>query len=199
MDNNIYKDYVKDFRSPAYPIEDILWQRWSPRAMNGEVISQDDLNRLLEAARWAPSAYNDQPWLFLYSFKDDEFWPDFFALLNEGNQAWCVRAGALLVVASRKNFEYNQQPNRTHAFTTGSAWQNLALQAAAMGLVAHGMSGFDYDEAAKLLHLPEDYTVEAMIALGHHGDPKDLGEKMASVEAPSPRKTISEISRHGAL
>lgn len=191
------KNYLQDFRNPDYAINDILWTRWSPRALSGEAVSEADLNSLLEAARWAPSAYNDQPWVFLYSFKDDEFWPTFYSLLDDWNKAWADKAGVLMVIASRQNFEYNQKPNRTHSFTTGSAWQNLALQAASMGLVTHGMSGFDYEAAVKFLGLPADYTVEAMIAVGHHGDPKELHDKFQDGELPSPRKPISEISRHG--
>src|SRR6266704_1137246 len=125
-----------DYRKPDYPIEPIFYRRWSPRAMSGEPLSEQELMRLFEAARWAPSTYNEQEWRFLYARRDTPHWLTFFDLLVKGNQAWCRNAAVLVVVLARKTFTRNGKPNPVHLFDTGSAWQNLALQATILGLVS---------------------------------------------------------------
>ena len=134
-------------RQSDHPIESLILQRWSPRAMSGEPLSQEELLTLFEAARWAPSTYNEQEWRFLYGRRDTPQWPLFFDLLVEFNQSWCRNAAVLVVVLARKTFTRNNKPNAVHLFDAGAAWENLALQAAAMGLVSHGMMGFDFDKA----------------------------------------------------
>ncbi len=185
------------YRQADHPIETLFLKRWSPRAMSGEAVSQEDLNRLLEAARWAPSTYNEQEWRFLYAHRDTEHWPLFFGLLSEGNQAWCHNAGVLLVVASHKVFSRNGKPNPVHTFDSGSAFENFCLQGTVMGLVVHGMAGFDRDKARRDLNIPDDYDVEAMVALGHHGDVSQLPQELQEREMPSGRKPIAEISCEG--
>jgi nitroreductase len=184
-------------RKPDRPIDPIFLRRWSPRAMSGEALSADDLATLFEAARWAPSTYNEQEWRFLYAHREGAHWSTFFALLAEANQAWCNKAGVLIVVLSHKIFARNGKPNRVHTFDSGAAFENLALQGSSMGLVVHGMMGFDYDRARTALAVPDDYDVEAMIAVGHPGDPADLPESLRKVEAPSQRKPVAEIAREG--
>ncbi len=186
-------------RKPNYPIENIFIKRWSPRAMSGEPISEKELMTLFEAARWAPSSYNNQPWRFIYAKRDTEHWPQFLALLAESNRIWAKDAAALVIVASHNNFEKTGKPSRTHSFDTGAAWENLALQAEASNLVAHGMEGFNYDAAAKLANLPADYTVEAMIAIGRHGKTESLPEKLQAVEQPNDRKPLNEIVFEGTF
>src|SRR5437879_2651548 len=134
---------AEDHRKPDHPIEPIFVHRWSPRSMNGEPLSEAEIVTLFEAARWAPSTYNEQEWRFLYARRDTPQWPTFFDLLMEGNRAWCHRAALLSVVAAHKVFERNGQPNPVHIFDAGLAYENLALQGAAMGLVVHAMQGFD--------------------------------------------------------
>lgn len=190
-------EYVKKYRSNEYEISPEIIQRWSPRAMSGEIVSKDKLLSLLEAAKWAPSAFNSQPWRFLYVFKDSEQWPVFFNLLAEMNQLWVKNAGALIVVLSQNNFEYNGKANLTHSFDAGSAWQNIAIEASNSGLIAHAMSGFDYEKARQDLKIPADYTVEAMIAVGWPGNKEDLPKDFQERELPSERKKVSEISREG--
>src|SRR2546428_644101 len=136
----------EDHRKPDHPIDLLFIRRWSPRAMSGEPLSEQELMRLFEAARWAPSTYNEQEWRFLYARRNTPHWPVFMDLLMEANRVWCTRAAVLAVVLARKTFARNGKPNPVHVFDTGSAWQNLALQATAMGLVAHGMAGFDFDK-----------------------------------------------------
>lgn len=184
-------------RKADHPIESIFIRRWSPRAMSGEVVPQEELNRLLEAARWAPSTYNEQEWRFLYAHRDTKHWRTFFDLLMEANQTWCKNAGVLLVVASHKVFELNGKPNPVHTFDSGAAFENFALQATAMDLVVHGMAGFDRNQARKDLKIPDDYDVEAMIAVGKPGDVDSLPEELKEREVPSGRKPITQISCEG--
>jgi nitroreductase len=186
-----------EVRTPDRPIEPIFLRRWSPRAMTGAAVSADDLATVFEAARWAPSTYNEQEWRFLYAHRAGPHWATFFDLLLEGNRAWCDKAGVLVVVLSHTVFARNGKPNRVHSFDTGAAWENLALQACSMGLVVHGMMGFDYDRARSILAVPDDYAVEAMIALGHPGDAADLPEALRKIEAPSQRRPVVELVREG--
>jgi nitroreductase len=160
--------------------------------MSGESLSEDELLTLFEAARWAPSTFNEQEWRFLYARRGTVHWDTFFELLESGNRAWCHRAGVLVVVLAHKVFRKNGKPNPVHLFDCGAAWENLALQATAMGLVAHGMMGFDDDKARVVLKVPDDYAVAAMIALGRPGDPGDLPPELRSKESPSDRRPVQE-------
>jgi nitroreductase len=186
-----------DFRKPDHPIQSVIYRRWSPRAMSGEVLTEEELLTLFEAARWAPSTYNEQEWRFLYARRDTPHWSTFFDLLMEANQAWCKNAAVLVVVLAHKVFARNGKPNPVHLFDCGSAWQNLALQATAMGLVSHGMAGFDFDKARTDLHVPDDYAVAAMFALGRPGDPATLPAAMRELEKPSDRRPVEESIREG--
>ncbi|MGH7354237.1 MAG: nitroreductase family protein [Candidatus Rokuibacteriota bacterium] len=186
-------------RKPEHPVEPLFVRRWSPRAMSGEPIPVAELMRLFEAARWAPSSYNGQPWRFLWARRDTPHWPKFFGLLGESNQRWAHRAAALIVVVSRTLFEHNGQPARTHTFDAGAAWENLALQGSAMGLVVHGMQGFDYERARTELRVPAEFDVEAMIAVGRPGRVEDLPELLHAREKPSPRKPVAEIALEGGF
>ena len=190
---------VKNARKAGYPIDAIFLNRWSPRAMSGESLTDDELMPLFEAARWAPSSYNAQQRRFLYAKRDTPNWGLFFDLLVEGNQAWARRAAVLVVVISRKNFEYNEQPSRTHFFDTGAAWENLALEGSLRGLVVHGMQGFDYDKARTALKIPDGYEVCAMIAIGKRGNKDDLPENLRAMEFPNDRRPLKEIVTEGVF
>ena len=179
-------------RQADSPIERLILDRWSPRAMSGGSITPEELRRLFEAARWAPSSFNAQQWRALYARRETEHWPTFFGLLVEGNQAWAKNAAALVVFISRKNFEYDEEPSRTHSYDCGAAWENFALQGFSQGLVVHGMEGFDYDRARTELKIPDDFQVEAMAAVGKPGDPATLSEKLREKESPNDRRKISE-------
>ncbi len=184
-------------RNVTYPVDKIFPNRWSPRAMSGEAITNEELFTLLEAARWAPSSYNNQPWRFIYAKRDTAAWPTLFGLMGEFNQGWTKDAAVLLVVLSKTTFDHNGQPAITHSFDTGAAWENLALQASLMGLVAHGMQGFDYDRAKSELHIPDDYQVEAMVAIGRPGKKEDLPAALQERETPSDRKPITDFAFEG--
>ncbi len=184
-------------RTPEYGVDMLFLDRWSPRAMSGEPLSEYEFMSLLEAARWAPSSYNNQPWRFLYAFRDTDEWETFFDLLVEFNQSWADDAAVLLLMISRKVFDRDGSPSRTHSFDAGAAWENLALQGARNGLVVHGMEGFDHERAREELNIPDEYRVEAMAAVGKPGDVEDLPEDLQERERPSDRKSISEIAFRG--
>lgn len=188
---------VKQNRTSEYDISPLILNRWSPRAMSGEELSDEELLPLFEAARWAPSSFNAQPWRFIYAKRNTDNWDKFLNLLAEGNKAWAHKASVLVVIISRKNFEHNNKPSITHVFDTGAAWENLALEGANRGLAVHGMEGFDYEKAAKDLEIPDDYEVMAIIAIGKRGKKEDLPEQMQKMEAPSTRKPLNEVIMEG--
>ncbi|MDX1643034.1 MAG: nitroreductase family protein [Thermoanaerobaculia bacterium] len=190
---NVLDREAGEHRQTTYPIDDIFLERWSPRAMRGEPIEEEELLRLFEAARWAPSSYNGQPWRFVYALRGGEGWDRLYDLLVDFNQQWAEQAGALVVVLSRRTFEHNGEPSRTHSFDTGAAWQNLALQGHSAGLVVHAMEGFDYDEARRVLELDDDMEVEAMVAIGKPGEIEALPGDLEERETPSDRKPLDEI------
>ncbi len=184
-------------RKADHEIEPLFLRRWSPRAMDGKPLSEADLRRLFEAARWAPSSGNNQPWRFVYGRASFESFDRLFNLLGEGNKPWCARAGALLVVMSKKTLE-NGRPARTHSFDTGAAWMSL-------GAAGHGIRpGGPWHGRFRLRPrprgpgaVPDDYDVEAMVALGHPGRLEDLEEKYQAREVKSGRKPIGELASEG--
>lgn len=182
-----------DVRKSEYPIDTVFLDRWSPRAMSGEALSDSELLTLFEAAHWAPSSGNSQPWRFLYARRDTEHWPLFFDLLNDGNKTWCHRAAALVVFISRTTNEKSGRALVTHSYDTGAAWMSLALQGWMKGLVVHGMAGFDYARAKDALHVPDDFTVEAMAAVGRLGPKEDLPPQHQSREFPSQRRPVADL------
>jgi nitroreductase len=184
-------------RKPAYPINPLILNRWSPRSMTGEELGDDDIMSLFEAARWAPSSYNNQLWRFIYARRDTKHWDRLFNLLAEANKIWTKSAALLAVVISRKNFEYNEKPARTHQFDAGSAWENLALEASSRGIVAHGMQGFDYEKARVELGIPIDFEVMAMIAIGKRGPKENLPPELQDKEKPTDRKPLKDIIMEG--
>lgn len=168
----------------------LFTERWSPRSFTDEAIRVDQLEQLLEAARWAPSSHNVQPWRFLYSLRGDAQWATFASLPNERNQSWCHKAAALLLVVS-------DSASRTHTFDAGCAWGYLALQAQALGWSAHGMAGFDAERARTALGVPDAFTVQAMIAIGRRGPAEALPEALREREQPSQRLPLSAIAWPG--
>lgn len=184
---------ITTHRKPTYDIDPQFVNRWSPRALSGEELSDEELLPLFEAARWAPSSYNNQPWRFILAKRNTPQWEKIFNLMGEFNQGWTKNAAVLVVVISHNNFEHNNNPSVTHSFDTGSAWENLALEASRRKLVAHGMQGFDYEKAKTDLGIPDDYTVEAMIAIGKPGKKEDLSPELQEREVPSDRKPLSDL------
>jgi len=193
----VQKPENESARKSNYPINPLILNRWSPRAMTGEALNDDDIMSLFEAARWAPSSYNNQPWRFIYAKRNSEHWDRFFNLLAEGNKNWTKNAALLVVVISRKNFEFNEKPAITHQFDAGSAWENLALEASSRGIVAHGMQGFDYEKAGVDLGVPHDFEVMAMIAIGKKGPIEILPPELQEMEKLTDRKPLKEIIMEG--
>ncbi len=160
--------------------------------MNGQPLSEADLMRLFEAARWAPSCANAQPWRFVYGRAGTPHFARLYDLLSEGNRPWCRRAGALIVVVSKITFD-NGSPLRTHSYDTGAAWMSIALQGNRMGLVVHGMFCLPTTvRLARDLAVPDVYSVEAMIAVGHPGKLEDLPETHRHREVKSMRRPAKE-------
>lgn len=186
-------------RKSQYEVADCIINRWSPRAMSGKAISHDELMSLFEAARWAPSSYNGQPWTFLYATRGSKNWNTFLNLLVDFNKEWAQHAAVLMVVVTRTAPVWSGEPTQTYAFDTGAAWQNLALQASMNGLVAHGMGGFDYERAKNDLQIPEGYVIQAMAAIGRPGKKENLPLSMQENEKPSTRKKIKEFAFEGAF
>lgn len=193
------RNEIREHRSPGYDIAPLFVNRWSPRSMTGESLSEDEFMSLFEAAKWAPSAYNDQPWRFLYTTRDSDHWDIFFDLLSDENKTWAKRAGVLVVMVSKTTFDYNGEPSRTHSFDTGAAWQNLALEGARRGLVVHGIGGFDHERATAVLSIPSEYVIEAMAAVGVRASPNTLPPEMQERETPSGRKPLDDIVIEGAF
>jgi nitroreductase len=184
-------------RRATYPINPLILNRWSSRSMTGEELGNEDIMSLFEAARWAPSSFNNQPWRFIYAKRNTEHWDRLFSLLADGNKTWTKNSALLVVVISRKNFEYNEKPARTFQFDAGSAWENLALEAYSRGIVAHGMQGFDYEKARVDLEIPTDFEVMAMIAIGKKGPKKNLPPELQEKEKPTDRKPLKDIIMEG--
>ena len=189
-------------RVAEHEIDALFLRRWSPRAFTEEAIPEAELLRFFEAARWAPSAYNSQPWHFIYARRRTERWPVFLEILNEWNRGWAQHAAALIIVTSQTRFDQpgkGETPLPTHSFDAGAAWSNFALQALLSGWHTHGMSGFDRDKARDLLGLPPDYVADAAIAIGRVGDKAILPEKLRERERPSSRKPLGSIVSEGAF
>lgn len=188
---------IQATRKASYPIQSFILNRWSPRSMTGEAMTDEELMPLFEAARWAPSSFNSQPWRILYAKRDTPEWELFYNLLIDFNKQWCQNASALVVMVSHDNFEKNNKPSITHSYDTGAAWMAIALEGNARGYVVHGMSGFDFEKARQILEVPEGYTVEAMAAIGKRAPKDKLSAEMQQAEAPSTRKPLSEIIING--
>jgi len=183
-------------RHADHPIESMFIERWSPRAMSGATLPEAELMRLFEAARWAPSAMNAQPWRFRYARAETPYFQTFLQVLVPANQLWCKRAGALVAVLAKTHVD-SGKPSPTHHFDTGAAYMSLALQGSRMGLVVHGVGGFDSEAARTALQVPADHSIACFVALGYPGDKNDLPEALAAREAPSPRLAVSELAAEG--
>ncbi|TKB95831.1 MAG: nitroreductase [Nitrospira sp.] len=177
-----------------YPIHELLRQRWSPRAFEDRSIEPEKLRSLFEAARWAPSSNNQQPWRFLVATKENKAEYDrLFNCLVDANQKWARRAPVLLLSVAELQFEDGSQ-NRHALHDTGMAAENLVIQATVLGLVAHQMAGFRIDQARADCQIPHDYEPVAMIAIGYPGDPSLLSDHLRARELqPRTRKPVTEF------
>ena len=185
-----------------YPVNELMRRRWSPRAFEeGRPVEREKVLTLLEAARWAPSCFNDEPRRFLvFDSSNSDALARARACLDSGN-AWALKAPVLMLSVSRETFEKNGKPNRWAQHDTGLATENLLLEAVELGLAAHPMAGYDADRARSEFGIPEGFTPIAMIAIGYpyRASLQDLDEKLRSKELASRgRRSIGEIAFAGA-
>nr|WP_145165135.1 nitroreductase family protein [Paenibacillus terrae] len=186
---------VQGQRKSEYPVSPLFLNRWSTRAFSTRKVSDQDLYTILEAAHWAPSSYNDQPWRFIVA-KTEEQLSKFHSFLNEFNLTWASSAPVLIVVASDKLRE-NGDPNGAHAFDAGAAWASLAIQATILGLHTHAIGGFDRNKAREILNVPDHIELHAVIALGYLGDKSVLPEAIQQREVPNDRRPLNELVFEG--
>ena len=182
-------------------INELMARRWSPRVFEDREVEREKILRLLEAARWAPSCFNEQPWRYLvFDGSDAEALERARACLSEGNE-WALKAPVLMLSVARENFTRNEKPNRTAQHDVGLGSENLVLEAVDLGLASHQMAGFDVERSRAEFSIPEGFTPLAMIAIGYpyYGDLDRLPEKMRDRElAPRDRKPVGEIAFAGA-
>ncbi len=192
---------MSDLRQPEHEIDSLFVQRWSPRGFKQVGIAPDTLLQLFEAARWAPSAYNAQPWRFIYAVQGSTQWPSFLALLSEYNQSWAAHASALVLIISKKTFyQADKQQTvevNTHSFDAGAAWAHFALQASLKGWATHAIGGYNQQQARSSLNIPEDYHLEAIIAVGQQGSAGHLPEALQAREKPTPRRPLASFVAEG--
>jgi nitroreductase len=188
-------------RTADHEISPIFTSRWSPRALTGEAIDDRTLHALFEAARWAPSANNSQPWRFVYSKKDSSSWPAFVGLLNERNQAWARKASVLIVLLSKTTHvrpdASEATPLYSHSLDAGAAWASLAFQAEYSGWRTHAIGGFDRVQAKAVLNVPDGYRVEVVVAIGKQADRAELSAELQEREQPNQRKPIAQFVAEG--
>ena len=177
-------------------VHELIRARWSPRSFSPQEVSNHDLRTVLEAARWAASSYNEQPWRFFVARKSDgAAYEKLLNILVPMNQAWAKTAPVLIIMAAKKTFSHDGSPNRFGMHDAGAALAQVFLQATALGLHAHGMAGLDTERARKELHIPDDYDVAAAAALGYLAPPDQLPEHHRKGEtAKRQRKPLSEIA-----
>jgi len=191
---------VPSDRNPHPSVKEWIAERWSPRSFDESGVPQSDLNVIFEAAGLAPSAYNIQPWRFLYAHRGDANWERFLSCLVEFNQSWAKDAGVLIFIVSDRKQGRGEElsDNHSHSFDAGAAWMNLALQAHAMGYHTHGMTGVDFDKAYGELGVDKDrYRIEAATVIGTRAPKNTLPKELQEKEAISGRKSVSEIAFAG--
>lgn len=188
-------------RAVTRAVDSLFLERWSPRAFDSSAVPQDDLDTIFDAARWAPSAFNYQPWRFLYAHRDGADWQRFLELLAPFNQSWVQNAGVIVFILSDTLMaapgSEDYKPSHSHSFDAGAAWALLALQATRLGYHTHGMTGVDFDKARAELAVPERFRIEAAVAIGRQGDKAVLPEALQAREEPSDRKPIEAFAHSG--
>jgi flavin reductase (DIM6/NTAB) family NADH-FMN oxidoreductase RutF/nitroreductase len=175
--------------------------RWSPRAFAASEIDDETLMSFFEAARWAPSSMNTQPWRFVYVKRGEPGWQSFLDALSNTNRSWAARAAALVAFVSRETMEFGGKEiaSPTHSFDTGAAWMSFALQASLSGWHTHGMAGFNGDKLRQTLAVPGNFSINAVAAIGKLGDGASLPEHLKAREIPSERNPLTKLVFKGAF
>lgn len=183
-----------------HPVHELIRNRWSPRAFSDKPIPEDVLRSLFEAARWAPSSNNEQPWVYVVATREDkENFNQILGTLVEFNQGWAKNSAALAIAVAGLTFAKNHSPNRNALYDTGAATALLSLEATARGLMVHQMAGFDPEKARQALSIPEGWEPIAALAIGYPGDPDSLPPKLKDRElAPRTRKPLREFVMTGS-
>jgi nitroreductase len=188
-------------RTSTHPIDPLFLERWSPRAFDSSNLSDTELFTILEAARWAPSSFNHQPWRFVYAHREGPDWERFVGLLMPFNAMWARHASVLLFIVSDTMIQLPrdaaQTTSHSHSFDTGAAWAFMALQATRLGIRTHGMTGVDFNRARRELSVPDSFRIEAAIAIGRAGDMSKLPPEMQVREAPNGRRGLEEFIMEG--
>jgi nitroreductase len=182
-----------------FPVHELIRERWSPRAFAGKPVPQDVLRSIFEAARWAPSSNNEQPWAYIVATKDDkENFDKMLSVLVEFNAQWARSAPALALAVAKLNFAKNNTPNRNALYDTGAASALLSVEATAQRLAVHQMAGFDPEKARQVFGIPPGWEPIAALAIGYPGDPASLPPPLKDREmAPRARKPIAEFVMAG--
>lgn len=188
---------MKKPASTAVPIQETIANRWSGRAYNpNKPVTDEEELALLEAARWAPSCFGDQPWRFVVcnKGKNAQAWQAAFETLAESNQVWAKNAPLLILACANTLFRHNGKPNRWAGYDTGAAVENLCLQATALRMVAHQMGGFSVDAARAAFGVPEQFELMAIVAIGHGDTPESLSDDLRERQlAPRQRLSLGEL------
>jgi nitroreductase len=173
----------------------VFHTRWSPRSFTDREVSPADLAKVFEAARWAASSFNEQPWRFLVGTRGSEAYKKIFDSLMPFNQMWAKSAPVLILGTAKTKFSHNDSPNRVAMYDLGAAASYLTLEASALGIATHQMGGFDPDAARKAFGIPEDYLFGSVIALGYQGEPGALPNEQFKAQevAPRTRKPLTEF------
>ncbi|BDR80930.1 nitroreductase [Clostridium tetani] len=180
-----------------FDIIDEIKNRWSPRAFSNEEIKKEDLLAMLEAARYAPSCFNEQPWKFILSYELDDL-NLIRSVLVDSNRLWADKAPAFISILAKKRFDFDGRDNFWAKFDTGTAWGYLSLEGEKRGLVTHAMGGFKKELAKERLNIPEEYELIAVVAIGKLGNREELAtDALKEQEEPGSRKALEEIYMEG--
>jgi nitroreductase len=182
-----------------HPVHELIRHRWSPRSFSDKPVSPEVLASLFEAARWAPSSFNAQPWAYIVATKDDpENFAKMLSVLVEFNAGWAKGAPVLALAVAGRKFHHNGSPNRNAFYDTGAASALLSVEATARGLAVHQMAGFDPPKAKQVFEIPADFEPIAVLAIGYPGEPDSLPQQLRDGEvAPRTRKPLSEFVMSG--
>lgn len=167
-------------------------ERWSPRAFSGEPVQKSDIMALLEAARYAPSCFNEQPWRFIVADEETSL-NKTRSVLTPSNQVWANSAPVLIMILSKKTFTANGKDNYWHMFDAGTAWGYLSLEAQRRNLITHAMGGFSRNSARTAFDIPEDYDIITIVAVGRYGNKEALNQDLQEREQPQPRKDTEDL------